>query len=258
MGPFNLHPEYGTVGQFDVNPAVEGNGLVVLGGLKIFGDIRIKIVFAREPTGFGNRTVQGQPQRDCGFHGRIVDHRQHPGQAQIYFGDIAIGHIAKRIGRRGEHLGGGIEFHVYFKPQHRIKPGHRLIKAQQCGHACAPCRATTGDNAEKATPDACSNRAARAPAARYTVASARAGPCRWIPMGMSSSATPPGMDIAGMPARFAGIVTTSLRYMLNGSESCSPNFIATVGVVGLIMTSTSSQARSSSCSTWVRTRRAES
>ena len=45
------------------------------------------------------------------------------------------------------------------------------------------------------------------------------------------------MDIPGIPARFAGIVNMSARYMLSGSSVLSPILKAGVGEVGVKITS---------------------
>jgi Asp-tRNA(Asn)/Glu-tRNA(Gln) amidotransferase A subunit family amidase len=51
----------------------------------------------------------------------------------------------------------------------------------------------------------------------YRRASSRAGATNWMPTGSpSSSARPDGTEIPGTPARFTGIVVTSLRYMSAG------------------------------------------
>ena len=68
----------------------------------------------------------------------------------------------------------------------------------------------------------------------------------------SSSASPVGSDIPGTPARLAGMVATSLRYIAIGSSSLSPKRNAVVGAVGL--TSTSAWAKQASKSRWTRVR----
>ena len=57
----------------------------------------------------------------------------------------------------------------------------------------------------------------------------------------------------GTPARFAGIVATSLRYIASGSSSFSPSLNAVVGAVGVASTSTFANAASKSRCTSVRT-----
>ena len=52
----------------------------------------------------------------------------------------------------------------------------------------------------------------------------------------SSSARPDGIEIPGTPARFAGMVVTSLRYICIGSSIFSPSLNAVVGAVGVAIT----------------------
>lgn len=69
----------------------------------------------------------------------------------------------------------------------------------------------------------------------------------------SSAASPLGIEMPGTPARFAGIVVTSLRYICSGSSIFSPRRNAVVGADGVAMTSTSANAASKSCWMSVRT-----
>ena len=56
-----------------------------------------------------------------------------------------------------------------------------------------------------------------------------------------------------MPARLAGIVATSCRYIDNGSSSLAPSVQAVVGEVGETSTSTCSNADAKSRASSVRT-----
>ena len=58
----------------------------------------------------------------------------------------------------------------------------------------------------------------------------------------SLSAKPHGTEIPGRPAREAGIVYESARYILSGSSDFSQIFHATDGDTGQIIISTSSKA----------------
>ena len=70
-----------------------------------------------------------------------------------------------------------------------------------------------------------------------------AGARIWKPVGRpSSGASPLGTDMPGMPARLAGMVAMSLRYIAIGSSSLSPSLNAVVGAVGLTSTSAVSNA----------------
>ena len=69
----------------------------------------------------------------------------------------------------------------------------------------------------------------------------------------SPSASPLGIETAGMPARLMGTAQKSLRYIASGSSSLAPSSKATVGLVGVTTKSTSSQARAKSRLISVRT-----
>ena len=75
----------------------------------------------------------------------------------------------------------------------------------------------------------------------------------WSPIGSPAWVKPQGTDTPGIPARLAGTVNTSLRYIWSGS-ALSPILNATFGVVGAAITSTPAKAASKSRLTRVRTR----
>ena len=56
----------------------------------------------------------------------------------------------------------------------------------------------------------------------------------------------------GMPARFAGMVATSLRYIASGSSMRSPSLNGVVGAVG--ETSTSAFSKAAAKSRWMSVR----
>ena len=97
-------------------------------------------------------------------------------------------------------------------------------------------------------------RCSRAAPTAYRRSSAVAGARIWKPAGSpSSSARPLGTEMPGTPARLAGIVATSLRYIASGSSSLAPSLNAVVGAVGLTSTSACSNAASKSRLISVRT-----
>ena len=61
-----------------------------------------------------------------------------------------------------------------------------------------------------------------------------------------------GIPMPGTPARFAGIVVMSLRYMASGSLSFSPSLNAVVGAAG--DTSTSTCPKAATKSRWINKR----
>ncbi len=76
-----------------------------------------------------------------------------------------------------------------------------------------------------------------------------------MPTGSPSSAARPatGARFPGTPARFAGMVATSFRYICSGSSIFSPSLNAVVGADGVAMTSTCANAASKSRWMSVRT-----
>ena len=81
-----------------------------------------------------------------------------------------------------------------------------------------------------------------------------AGASTWKPAGRpSSSASPLGTEMPGTPARLAGMVARSLRYIATGSSSFSPSLNAVVGAVGETSTSAFANAASKSRLINVRT-----
>ncbi len=74
------------------------------------------------------------------------------------------------------------------------------------------------------------------------------------PSGSPSTDNPAGTEIAGKPARFAGTVNTSFRYIAIGSSLLSPIAKAAEGAVGAKMQSTRAKAAAKSCAISVRTR----
>ena len=72
-------------------------------------------------------------------------------------------------------------------------------------------------------------------------------PINWKPIGSLPSLPFAGMEIAGTPARFIGVVKMSDIYICNGSSVFSPILKAVSGVVGVIITSPSWKAFSKSC-----------
>ena len=76
--------------------------------------------------------------------------------------------------------------------------------------------------------------------------------CR--PSGSPSPESPAGTEIAGTPARLAGTVKTSFKYIAIGSSVFSPMAKAADGAVGVRMQSTLSKAVTKSRVISVRTR----
>src|SRR4029079_14026588 len=157
-------------------------------------------------------------------------------------------------------LGRGVELDVDLETHHRVvRPqGLRIVDDGLC-------RPGVGDGAHARTSrpvavvDSSGAFASNGPPQRWVSAASRAAPTLYsrsslvagaricMPVGRpSSSARPLGRDMPGTPARLAGIVAMSLRYMARGSSTFSPILNAVVGVVGDTRTSACSNAAAES------------
>ncbi len=72
-------------------------------------------------------------------------------------------------------------------------------------------------------------------------------------MGSPVSSKPQGTLSPAMPARLAGMVSTSVRYICSGSSTLAPSSNAVNGATAAASTSTFSNTSSKSCLTSVRT-----
>ena len=90
-------------------------------------------------------------------------------------------------------------------------------------------------------------------AAFSIVSSVNLFPINCIPTGIPLLSTPHGIDIPGSPAMFTDTVQISAKYISNGLLDFEPNSNATVGDVGVNITSYFSKAFSNSFVTNVRT-----
>ena len=79
-----------------------------------------------------------------------------------------------------------------------------------------------------------------------TVCSSKGLPINCKPKGRLFWSYPAGIEIAGNPAKFAGTVNTSFKYIAIGSSMFSPIAKADEGVVGVSIVSTFLKASSKS------------
>src|SRR5690606_1847077 len=255
MGAFDLDAHDLPVLELDVDPAVEGDGLVVLRGLEVLGEVRVEVLLAREAAGLGDGAVQRQADLDRVLDSLPVHHRQRAGQAQRGGGDRGVRLGGEDVRRTVEHLGLRAQLDVDLDAEHRVVAVDRLVVVDERGlggHQAAP-PASSGALASSGPPQASSSSASRAPPTRYRRSSARAGARNWIPAGRPSSARPEGSEMPGVPARLAGMVAMSFMYIAVGSSIFSPRRKATVGAVGEASTATLSKAAAKSRCTRVRT-----
>ena len=90
---------------------------------------------------------------------------------------------------------------------------------------------------------------------RIIVSSPNGLPIIWKPTGRPFD-IPPGTEMPGIPAMFAGMVRMSLRYICTGSAIFSPILKATDGDVGITSASNRLKASANSFLISVRTLRA--
>src|SRR5690348_8646169 len=96
-------------------PAARRQWQFKLRDLIAFGQIRIKVIFARKTRALLHLAMQ----RQSGFYGEIqrvpVEHRQSAGQAEAYRADILIGGIAETRGAGAKGFRQRSELDVHFE-----------------------------------------------------------------------------------------------------------------------------------------------
>src|SRR6202040_2570931 len=170
-----------------------------------------------------------------------VDDRQNSWKSRVDGRDLRVRLGAEIGGRPGkqlrfrDHLGVDLEPDHGF-PRSRAALDHRPPPATKLGkyRNCAALSSTSPT--------------------RNTVSSSKARPMICKPSGSPSPESPTGTAIAGTPARLAGTVKTSFKYIAIGSSVFSPMAKAADGAVGVRMQSTRSNAVAKSRAIKVRTR----
>ena len=213
----------------DVEPAVDGDRLVVLGDLVVLRHVGIEVVLARERRLLGHAQVDrlGEAQRVLDH--ALVEHRQRARQPEAHRAHVRVGLGAELVGAAAEQLRGRRQLAVH------LEPDDRLVRDLRRTLTVTP------------TPPATR-------ATRNITASPSAGASTCTPTGRPASPVPYGTLIAAWPARLVGIVHTSERYIASGSADFAPSSNATVGDVGDSSASYCSYARAKSRMMSVRTR----
>ncbi len=73
VSALDLHTDDLAVLELDVDPAVEGDGLVVLGGLEVLRQVRVEVLLPGEAARLGDLAVQRQADADRMLDGSAVD-----------------------------------------------------------------------------------------------------------------------------------------------------------------------------------------
>lgn len=108
----DLHAEDLAVLQLDVQIAVEGDRLVVLGGLEVLRHVRIEVVLPGEAAPLGDLAVQREPDLDGGLDADLVDDRKRARQSEAYRAGLRVRVLLELGGAPAEHLGLGAELHM--------------------------------------------------------------------------------------------------------------------------------------------------
>src|SRR6266508_660365 len=161
---------------------------------------------------------------------------------------LGDGHVREQKDRNQEEPENGNRESGIDRPEPSRR--HRHLCETQEAHVCRfptagsrfPARRPGGNSSGKFT----WRSKARAAAKRVSSPNRRA--MIWMPSGRFPRDRPEGTEIAGSPARDAGTVKTSDRYIVSGSSTFSPSRKAGAGIVGHTITSTASKARSKSSS----------
>src|SRR5690606_25594445 len=214
----------------------------ILRDLVSLRQVRIEIILPVEHRNVVDLRFQAEPRPHRLLDAIAVDDRQHAGHRRIDEADLAVRLRAESSRGSREQLRVRDDLGVHLEPDHHLPlTGAPLERRHQTD---PPSIVGSAVNSAASS----STRAARS-----TPSSSKARPMSWRPSGRPSPDRPAGTEIAGRPARLAGTVKTSFRYMAIGSSIFSPIGKAAVGAVGVRMASTFSYARAKSCAILART-----
>ena len=110
----------------DIDVAVLRQRLVVLRDLVPLGQVRIKVVLARETRLRVDAAVQRQRTLDGQFHRLAAQHGQRSGQPQANGAHVGIGRRAKTGRAPAKDLGRGGKLHVHFEADDRLIARNRF------------------------------------------------------------------------------------------------------------------------------------
>ena len=114
---------FGAEGNFNAPGAV--NRFIKLCDLVAFGQIRVKIMFARKGGIFVNFAPQREPRLYGKFHGAFRQYREYPGLARTARanGGIGFGVFPYAVGARAKQFGFAGQLDVNFQSNNRFKFG---------------------------------------------------------------------------------------------------------------------------------------
>ena len=117
-----------------IDPAVEGDRFVVLGGLEVLGHVRVEVVLPREPAPRRDPAPERQADADRGFDGFRVDHGKRARQAEAHGAGLGVRFRPELGGAAAEHLRFRVEFDVHLQPERRVVVLDDLVEVHQVRH----------------------------------------------------------------------------------------------------------------------------
>src|SRR3954451_6667683 len=192
---------------------------VVLADLVALRQVGIEVVLAVEDRARCELALERQSDHQPEVHGLGVGDRERAGVAEADRAGARVRLLAEREGAAAEHLRARLQLHVDLEADDRLVVAFRELVAAHRGTPSKPISRSSAYAASKI---------------RFSL---NAGPASCTPTGRPSD-SPPGIEIAGMPASDIGTVSTSDAYIASGLAARSPILKATVGEVGVTIRST--------------------
>ena len=177
--------------ELDLDLAADDDREILLSELVVLRIIRVEIVLTVPSAALRDLRAHDEAEEDGLLDRLAVHHRQRAGESEDDRVDLFVGFLAEAPGGRREDLGAGVQLHVDLEADDDF-PIRRCVAHRAACWWAKPWAASK-----------------RRPAAR-SLASESGAPTRWKPTGRWPD-LPQGTEIAGRPARLAGIVKMSSR-----------------------------------------------
>ncbi|CAI8157197.1 MAG: Uncharacterised protein [Synechococcus sp. CC9902] len=113
---------------FNLDPALFSNGLVVLGNLVVLRQVWIEILLAVELAVFSDVEIEGHRRFHRILEHLLIEHREGPRQTTHHRIDVGVGVVTERRGSSRENFAVGSQLHMGFQTDHGFPGGFC------CGH----------------------------------------------------------------------------------------------------------------------------
>src|SRR5262249_37862232 len=104
----------------DLDPAVFGQGLIVLRNLVALRQIRVEVILTGEDGTRVHVAIQRQSRLNGEFHGLAAKHRQRARQSQANRADMSVRRRAETRGTPAKDLGARGKLDVHLQPDDRL------------------------------------------------------------------------------------------------------------------------------------------